>query len=75
MLPIESDCFDAVPLPVDSVETILKETGPSEGTKKHGELKEKVGFGYRTLSGELMYAYVVCRMDISFAITLLAHFS
>ena len=71
----ESDRFDVVPLPVDSVEALLKDAGPSEGSKEHRELAEKVGFGYRMLLGELMYAFVVCRLDIGFAVTLLARFS
>jgi hypothetical protein len=50
-------------------------TGPSEGTQEHRELESDVGFGYRQVLGELVYAYVVCRLDIAFAVTLLSRFA
>jgi len=34
-----------------------------------------MGFGYRNVLGELLYAYVLCRADIGYAITTLAKFS
>ena len=34
-----------------------------------------MGFSYRTLLGELMYAYVSCRLDIAHAITTLSRFA
>ena len=49
--------------------------GPLENTKEHHELQHRMGFSYRQLLGELMYAYVICRLDISYAITFLARFS
>jgi hypothetical protein len=49
--------------------------GPAEGTLEHRELEAGVGFGYRQVLGELVYAYVVCRLDIGFAITLLSRFT
>ena len=33
---------------------------------------KKHGFPYRTLLGELIYAYVICRVDIGFAVCFLA---
>jgi hypothetical protein len=32
-------------------------------------------FSYRQVLGELIYAYVVCRLDIGYAITFLSHFA
>jgi hypothetical protein len=34
-----------------------------------------MGFGYRQVLGEFTYAYVVGRVDISYAVTLLARYS
>jgi hypothetical protein len=50
-------------------------TGPPENTTEHRELASKVGFGYRQLLGELIYAYVIVRVDIGFAVCFLARFS
>ena len=49
--------------------------GPAEGTKEHHKLETDMGFSYRTLLGELMYAYVSCRLDIAYAITTLSKFA
>ena len=38
--------------------------GPHEGTSEHAILEKKLGFSYRSVLGELMYAYVTCRPDI-----------
>jgi hypothetical protein len=53
----------------------LDTIGPLENTPKHAALQDQHGFSYRGLLGELIYAYVVCRLDIGYAITLLARFS
>ena len=34
-----------------------------------------MGYGYRNVLGELLYAYVLCRLDIANAITTLAKLS
>ena len=49
--------------------------GPSEGTPEHAALAAQFGFGYRSVLGELLYAYVLCRADIGYAVTTLARFS
>ena len=49
--------------------------GPTEGTPEHHTLQTKFGFSYRTLLGELLYAYVTTRPDLGYAITTLAKFS
>ena len=48
--------------------------GPKEGTIEHRNLQEKQGFSYQSLLGEIMYAYVSCRPDIGYAITLLSKY-
>ena len=63
------------PLPSDSTESLYKDVGPSEGTVEHAALAAAQGFSYRTLLGELLYAYVTCRPDIGYAITTLSKFS
>ena len=39
------------------------------------DLEKKMGFSYRCLLGELMYAYVTCRPDIGYSICCLSKFS
>ena len=56
--------------------TSLQQTlGPAEGTPEHRDLATRMRFNYRQLLGELMYAYVICRLDISYAVTFMARFS
>lgn len=63
------------PLPDDAVNQMFKATGPPEDSDEHAELESKHGFSYRTLLGELLYAYVTCRPDIGYATTTLSKFS
>jgi hypothetical protein len=49
--------------------------GPKEGTPEHANLARDVGYGHRNLLGEVLCAYVLCRLDVSFAVTTLAMFS
>ena len=49
--------------------------GPKEGTPEHAKLAHDVGYGHRNLLGEVLYAFVLCRLDVSFAVTTLAKFS
>jgi hypothetical protein len=49
--------------------------GPPEGTDEHTALEKGVGFSYWQILGELIYAYVICGLNIGFAITLLARFA
>ena len=62
------------PISSTSLLQIFSHKGPKEGTKEHQEIEEKNKFSYRTLLGEMMYAYVTCRPDIGYAITLLSKF-
>lgn len=39
------------------------------------ELEHKKGFGYRILLGELIFACVVCRLDIAYSLSLLARYA
>ena len=59
----------------------LAATSPKEGTREHHKLATNMGFGYRNalgyhnVLGELLYAYVLCHLDIAYSITTLAKFS
>jgi len=59
------------PLPVNVVTSLYDHQGPPENTAKHAALVEKYGFVYRTLLGELLYAYVTCQPDIGYATVML----
>ena len=73
--PRESDRHDQVPLSPDASTKLQALSGPIEGTPEFDVLRDEVGFSYRQVLGELIYAYVVCRLDIGYAVTLLARFS
>jgi len=49
--------------------------GPVENTPEHKALEAEQGFGYRSVLGETLFAYVLCRPDIGYAVTTLAKFS
>ena len=49
--------------------------GPKENTPEHADLAQRMGFGYRSVLGEILFAYVLCRPDIGYAVTTLAKFS
>jgi hypothetical protein len=63
------------PLNTETLHQIGKHNnGPKEGTAEHQALEERQGFSYRTLLGEMMFAYVSCRPDIGYAITLMSKY-
>ena len=62
------------PLNTEALKQVYDQKGPNEGTPEHKALEDSSGFSYRTLLGEMMYAYVTCRPDIGYAITLLSKF-
>jgi hypothetical protein len=67
----ESDRHDSVHVS----KKLFTLSGPAKGTYEHAALAKKTGFSYRQVLGELIYAYVVCRLDIGYAITFLSHFA
>ena len=48
---------------------------PRDGSPEHAALATAAGFSYRSVLGALIYAYVVARPDIGYAVTTLARFS
>ena len=73
--PSQSDAPNTVPISPSITDGLMKVTGPVEKTPEARELERKHGFSYRNLLGELIYAYVICRVDIGFAICFLSRFS
>jgi len=51
------------------------ESGPEENAPEHKELEQRMGFGYRSVPGEITFAHVLCRADIGHAVTAFAKFS
>ena len=65
----------SVPFSPDILPSLYKEVGAREETPEHLLLQKKKGFKYRSLLGELMFAYVTCRPDIGYHVTTLSKFS
>jgi hypothetical protein len=63
------------PFSESDLHAVYATPGFAEHTAEHASLAKEMGFSYGTLLGELLYAYVTARPDISFAIALLAKFS
>jgi len=49
--------------------------GPVENAPKQKALEAEHGFGCRSVLGEILFAYVLCRPDIGYAVTTLVKFS
>lgn len=58
------------PLLPGSLSELYASVGPPENTPEHQTLVDEFEFSYCTLLGELLYAYVTCRPDIGYVITL-----
>ena len=70
-----ADPAKAVPLNPSVTNRLMTLTGPNEKTVEANELAKKNGFSYRNVLGELIYAYVICQLNIGYAVCLLARFS
>jgi hypothetical protein len=73
--PRESDTEKCIPMPTEVLPQLYKEVGPAEGSLEHAALSAEQGFTYRTLLGELLYAYITCRPDIGYAVVTLSKFA
>jgi hypothetical protein len=71
----DPDQHDSVPLSADSCKLLSTLEGPLEGTQEHCALESEVGYSYCQVLGEIIYAYVVCHLDIGYAATFLSRFS
>ena len=71
----KSEPDQMIPLSPSKVDQLQRLTGPPEKSPEAKKLMEEKKFAYRTLLGELVYAYVICRLDVGFAVCFLARFS
>lgn len=55
-------------LPNNAIHKVLKENGPDEDIYAEFVLELKSSFGYCTLFGEMMYAYVACCPNIQYVV-------
>ena len=66
----------SAPLTEAMAKTIIASgKGPLLKSAEGLKLEEKKGFGYRVLLGELIFACVVCRLDIAYSLSLLARYA
>jgi hypothetical protein len=54
------------------IKALFSTTGPAKSTTKHATFEKEMGFSYRSLLGEILFAYVTTRPDIGYAVTTLA---
>lgn len=73
--PKESDRHDSLPITSDVVTRLQNLDGPLEGSVEHKSIEAAMKFSYRQVLGELIYAYIVARMDIGYAVTFLSRFA
>ena len=73
--PKRAEQSKVVPLNPAIANRLMTLEGPKENTIEAKELAKGNGFSYRNVIGELIYAYVICRLDIGYAICFLARFS
>ena len=59
----------------DCVEKMYSSPGYKKGLVQHRALVEKTGFACFMLLGEVMYAYMICWLDVGYAVTTLFKFS
>lgn len=70
-----SDTKNLVSIRPDKVEPIMKKTCLPENSPEGKALNKTFGFGFRVLLGEFAYAYVLCRLDIGYAVCFLSRYS
>ena len=73
--PKVKDPPNLVPISTDTANRLVKLEGPLEKTPEAKSLAKLQGFSYRNVLGELIYAYVIARLDIGYAVCLMARFS
>jgi len=73
--PNEKDRHDIAFISPEAIGKLQQLKGNVEGTAKHKQIEKEVGFGYQQVLGKLIYAYIVCRIDIGYAVVFLSRFS
>lgn len=71
----QGDTHTQVPMAPDKVDKLQKLDGPTEGSVDALTLQTRMKFSYRQVLGELLFAYVICRLDIGYAVVFLTRFS
>jgi len=73
--PNEKDQHDVAPISPEIIDKLQQLKGSTEGTAEHKQIEKDVGFGYHQVLGELIYAYIMCHVDIGYAVVFLSRFS
>jgi len=73
--PNEKDRHDVAPISPEIIDKLQQLKGSTEETAEHKQIEKDVGFSYRQVLGELIYAYIVCHVDIGYAVVFLSRFS
>ena len=73
--PKHKDPPNLVPIQPSITDRLMTLVGPTEHSPEAKALAHRFGFSYRNLLGELVYAYVICRLDIGYAVCFLSRFS
>lgn len=60
------------PISPHKIHELESSEGPPIDSPEGVELRQKNGFNYRGVVGELLYAYILCRPDYGFAVSLLS---
>ena len=65
------------PTPLPHQPQVMYDTLHAEGSSDETiqeDLTKKIGFGYRNGIGELIYAMITCRLDLSYSIVQYSHY-
>ena len=73
--PAHKDPPNLVPIPSETATRLMTLEGPPEKSPEAKTLAQETRFSYRNVVGELIYAYVIARLDIGNAVCLLSRFS
>jgi hypothetical protein len=63
------------PIDPNKVRELESNEGPNIDSPEGEELRKRNGFNYRGVVGEIVYAYITCRPDYAFAVSLLSRFN
>ena len=75
--PSHSEKVPSKPLPLNPAiaNRLMTLQGPPEKSVEANQIAKLFGFSYRNILGKLVYPYVIVRLDIGYAVCLLARFS
>jgi len=73
--PNEKDRHNIALISPEAINKLQQIKDNIEGMAEHKQMEREAGFGYWQVLGELIYAYIVCRIDIGYAVVFLSWFS